>query len=121
MSLFTLNRMQFLVALLGLGMAAQAQTGQAQEAAKPFLHPLFTDHMVFQRGIKAPVWGWTTPGKKVTVSMDGKSASATAARTSGGRCAPRRRSRFVFRDIDRRFSSLPSAGIASDSKGQYDG
>ncbi|MCW3055793.1 MAG: Sialic acid-specific 9-O-acetylesterase [Chthonomonadales bacterium] len=77
MSLFTLRRVQSLVALLALILVAHTQRGEAQ-AAKPYLHPLFTDHMVFQRGIKAPVWGWTTPGKTVTVSMDGKSASATA-------------------------------------------
>ena len=81
MSLFTLRRVPLIVTLLVTLLAvAQTQRSQAQEgaAAKPFLHPLFTDHMVFQRGIKAPVWGWTQPGKKVTVSMDGKSAAATA-------------------------------------------
>ncbi|MBI1374627.1 MAG: sialate O-acetylesterase [Phycisphaera sp.] len=44
----------------------------------PFVHQLFTDHMVIQRGVPAPVWGWTTPGAEVTVSMAGKSAKATA-------------------------------------------
>jgi sialate O-acetylesterase len=34
--------------------------------------------MVMQRGIKATVWGWTDPGKKVTVSMSGKTAQAVA-------------------------------------------
>jgi sialate O-acetylesterase len=79
---FTLRRVQLAAALLvtTLLFVAQTQRSQAQEAAavKPFLHPLFTDHMVFQRGIKAPVWGWTTPGKKVTVGMDGKTANAVA-------------------------------------------
>jgi sialate O-acetylesterase len=46
--------------------------------SRPFLHPLFGSHMVLQRGIKAPVWGWTTPGARVTVSIAGKSASAEA-------------------------------------------
>ena len=82
MSLFTLRRVQMLllVALSALLFVSQAQQCQAQKAAdkSPFLHPLFTDHMVFQRGIKAPVWGWTQPGKKVTVRMHGKSASAVA-------------------------------------------
>jgi sialate O-acetylesterase len=36
-------------------------------AEMPFLHPLFSDNMVLQRGISCPVWGWTTPGAKVTV------------------------------------------------------
>lgn len=50
---------------------------QAQNA-KPFLASLFSENMVLQRGISAPVWGWTTPGEKVTVSVAGKTASATA-------------------------------------------
>jgi sialate O-acetylesterase len=48
----------------------------AQE--QPFLHSLFTDHMVMQRGIESPVWGWAKPGEKVTVSIAGKNAVATA-------------------------------------------
>jgi sialate O-acetylesterase len=45
---------------------------------KPFLHPLFTDHMVLQRGMPIPVWGWTEPGKVVVVSLGGKFARAVA-------------------------------------------
>ncbi len=45
---------------------------------KPFLHPLFTDNMVLQRGMADPIWGWATPGQAVTVSMNGKKVTATA-------------------------------------------
>ncbi len=45
---------------------------------RPFLHPLFTDNMVLQRGMADPIWGWTTPGQTVTVSMNGEKATATA-------------------------------------------
>ncbi|MGI4789472.1 MAG: sialate O-acetylesterase [Janthinobacterium lividum] len=45
---------------------------------KPFLHPLFTDNMVLQRGLADPVWGWTTPGAAVTVRVAGKGARALA-------------------------------------------
>lgn len=45
----------------------------------PFLHPLFSDHVVLQRGQPLPVWGWTTPGAQVTVTLNKKSATATAA------------------------------------------
>jgi sialate O-acetylesterase len=48
------------------------------QAAKPFLSPMFTDNMVLQRGIADPIWGWAAPGQKVTVSMEGRSATATA-------------------------------------------
>ncbi|HJU56399.1 MAG TPA: sialate O-acetylesterase [Pyrinomonadaceae bacterium] len=54
---------------------AQAQEGSA---AKPFLHPLFSDDMVLQREVKFPVWGWTTPGASVTVQLRGQKATATA-------------------------------------------
>ncbi|MCA9136231.1 MAG: hypothetical protein KDB00_05720 [Planctomycetales bacterium] len=45
---------------------------------KPFLHSLFTDHMVLQRGINVPVWGWASPGDKVNVSIAGQTATAIA-------------------------------------------
>jgi sialate O-acetylesterase len=63
---------------------ARAQTAQTQaDAGKPFLHPLFNDHMVLQRGVRFPVWGWTTPGSRVTVEMRGKTTTAVA--DAGGR------------------------------------
>ena len=45
---------------------------------KPFLHPLFADHMVLQRDMAVPVWGWTEAGEEVTVSMRGKTAKTVA-------------------------------------------
>jgi sialate O-acetylesterase len=53
----------------------------ANVAQKPFVHPLFSDNMVLQRDIAAPVWGWTTPGQRVTVTMSGKTATALADTT----------------------------------------
>jgi sialate O-acetylesterase len=52
--------------------------GSVAAAEKPFLHPLFCDNMVLQRDIQAPVWGWAQPGQEITVSMNGKTAKATA-------------------------------------------
>ena len=40
---------------------------------------LFSDHMVLQRGMQVPVWGTANPGEKVKVTLNGKSAVATAA------------------------------------------
>jgi len=65
--------------LFGLLLLLWAVTAFAEE--RPFLHPLFTDNMVLQREVAAPVWGWTTPGATVTVSMGGKQAVATAEAT----------------------------------------
>jgi sialate O-acetylesterase len=52
--------------------------GVGADDALPFLHPLFTDHMVLQRDVSAPVWGWTTPGSRVEVTVDRRSAAAVA-------------------------------------------
>lgn len=58
---------------------ARAQTSRARgDAVKPFLHPLFGDHAVLQRGVRFPVWGWTTPGARVKVRMRGAEATAVA-------------------------------------------
>ena len=48
---------------------------------KPLVHPLFTDHMVLQRELPAPVWGWTTPGGEIKVSLADKTATAKADNT----------------------------------------
>ena len=53
------------------------QTLRAAEP-QPFLHPLFTDGAVLQRGQPVPVWGWAGPGEKVTVEFAGQKTSATA-------------------------------------------
>lgn len=65
------------LAVTACSLAAPVSSAEAA-ADRPFLHPLFTDNMVLQRGIRAPVWGWTDPGREVKVSMAGKSATAVA-------------------------------------------
>ncbi len=46
--------------------------GKASEVdSKPFLHPLFTDHDLFHRDIRMPVWRWAAPGVMVAVSFAG--------------------------------------------------
>jgi sialate O-acetylesterase len=59
-------------------MTAHRALGAAESEGRPFLHPLFSDHAVLQRGLQLPVWGWTTPGSKVTVSMESRTATAIA-------------------------------------------
>src|SRR5262245_50009910 len=39
------------------------------------LHNLFTDHMVLQRGMSVPVWGWADEGERVTVEFRGHKVS----------------------------------------------
>lgn len=71
MSVRTLVLAAFLIA----GASNAVHAGQSD---KPFLSPLFGDNMVLQRGIKAPIWGWTTPGATVTVRIAGRTATAVA-------------------------------------------
>ena len=42
------------------------------------LPPLFSDHMVLQRDIEAPVWGTAAAGEKMTIEFAGKKIEATA-------------------------------------------
>lgn len=42
------------------------------------LAPPFSDHMVLQRGMPVPIWGWAKPGETVTVDIAGRNASAHA-------------------------------------------
>jgi sialate O-acetylesterase len=60
--------------------AFAVRSGLAAESSPPlpFLHPLFSDHAVLQRGVKVPVWGWAGPGTKVTVNFAGQSKTAVA-------------------------------------------
>ena len=73
----TFSRALLLCAALAAPVPAFAQVA-ASSSDRPFLNPLFSDDMVLQRGQSDPVWGWTTPGATVRVSVAGKSASAVA-------------------------------------------
>jgi len=42
------------------------------------LHGLFTDHIILQRDMPAPVWGWADPGERVIVRFAGQDVPATA-------------------------------------------
>lgn len=81
-----------LLALLLVGFAASPALAQpkgpqpwwpSQPRELPFLHPLFTDGAVLQREIAAPIWGWTTPGERVKVSVDGKPAGEAVTTRTG--------------------------------------
>jgi sialate O-acetylesterase len=55
---------------------ASAGTGQGMEIGAPF-----ADHMVLQRGMTVPVWGWSKPGTEVSVEFAGQKKSAAAGET----------------------------------------
>ncbi|MEM1084830.1 MAG: sialate O-acetylesterase [Verrucomicrobiota bacterium] len=52
-------------------------------AAELRVNSLFTDHMVLQRDQPIRVWGWDAPGKPITVSIGGQSASSKAGEGDG--------------------------------------
>lgn len=47
-------------------------------AADVRLPALFSDHMVLQREMAVPVWGWADPGEEVTVKISGQTHSTKA-------------------------------------------
>lgn len=77
MSFSPLRRAARLVPLLAALVLGGLTAARADEA-KPFLHPLFTDNMVLQRGIADPIWGWTTPGNAVNVRLNGQATRVIA-------------------------------------------
>src|SRR5450432_249329 len=65
--------------LLFAALTVFAATPQAATPAdRPLLHPLFCDHAVLQRGSPVPVWGWSEPGSRITVTFAGQSRTAVA-------------------------------------------
>ena len=57
-------------------LAAVLCTSAAQ--AEVTVSKVFGDHMVLQRDIDVPVWGWAEPGKEATVEFAGQKKSAKA-------------------------------------------
>lgn len=54
----------------------------ASVSAQVKLPPLFSSNMVFQQGIEIPVWGWASPGEKVSVTI-GKSTVSVKTEKDG--------------------------------------
>ncbi len=64
-----LNVFYFLAPLLLLSFSAEAELK---------LPAIISDNMVLQQKRANPIWGWDTPGTKVTVTLGGQSKTATA-------------------------------------------
>jgi sialate O-acetylesterase len=69
--------MKHLAAYLGAAAVAVFLGGGAAQADVK-VSPLFSDHMVLQQGIDAPVWGTADAGEEVTVTIGDAKASAKA-------------------------------------------
>ena len=58
--------------------AVLALTTPFLASAEVRVHGLFTDHMVLQRNISVPVWGWADDGESVTVTFGKQHVKAKA-------------------------------------------
>ncbi len=68
------------IACLPLLAALFLPTPRTRADVRP--HGLFTDHMVLQRGISVPVWGWADEGEEITVTFRDQTRTT---RATGGR------------------------------------
>lgn len=64
--------------LAGLCLAISPSAAEPTPMLGPIMAQPFRDNGVLQQKIQLPVWGTSLPGAKVTVSFDGKTATATA-------------------------------------------
>ena len=69
----TLSRRSIIVAGIAI-LAASTCTAWAELK----LPHVIGSHMVLQRDMPAPIWGWADPGEKITVEIAGHTATATA-------------------------------------------
>lgn len=60
-------------------------TGALGLRGEPFLSPLFSDHMVLQRGRAASFWGWGKAGSHVHAALQGKTADVDIDATGSWR------------------------------------
>ena len=53
-------------------------------AADVRLPRIFGNHMVLQRGVKLPVWGWADAGEELTLTLKGRNLNITVGTTADG-------------------------------------
>jgi len=64
--------------------AAPPVTDAAPAATGVRLPSVISDHMVLQRDMEVPIWGWASAGGKVTVSFAGQTKTATCSSATCG-------------------------------------
>ena len=65
--------------LIALTLVCCAGQAAAQPSSRPILHPLFADHMVLERDVRTPIWGWAAAGADVRVTFAGQDKQARSA------------------------------------------
>ena len=61
-----------------LAMLYVAAMTRSSALADVRLPVFFSDHMVLQRDVPVPIWGWAAPGESVALRLDGQSRTTTA-------------------------------------------
>jgi sialate O-acetylesterase len=69
--------MKRIAIVLGIGLV-MCGWGLAAAQGAVQVSPLFSDHMVLQRGMQTPIWGKASPGEKIIVELAKQSAGAAA-------------------------------------------
>jgi len=69
-----------LTGILVLFLASAVFAADSAAPAGFRVHNLFQSNMVIQRTKPVDVWGWSTPGDKITVTFSGKTAAATTGK-----------------------------------------
>jgi len=81
MKVLSKRRSLVLVAMLTIASLLVHAVEKAPTVGEGFcVHSLFQSKMVIQRSKPIDVWGWSTPGDKITVTFAGKTATCTAAK-----------------------------------------
>lgn len=62
---------------IGIVLAIAFGTSAAAARGEVRVPSILGSHMVLQRDVACPIWGWGDPGEKVTVEFAGQTASAT--------------------------------------------
>ena len=74
-------KMSAVLLLVGCATGVSTEEEQPRQIPRELpleLAPPFVDNAVLQREMPVPVWGWATPGSKVTVTFADQSKTATA-------------------------------------------
>ena len=93
--------------------AAEAPLKAAIELGAPFC-----DHMILQRDMKVPVWGWSKPGDTITVEFAGQKKTATAA--EDGSSTGSGQARWMVQLDPLKASAEPAEMVITDSSGRQE-
>lgn len=78
-----LRSFAFIVSAFAACIPSQTRAENQTTVSRPFLSPIFAEHMVLQRDKPNRFWGWTKPGEKVSMKIDGLSVASGRLHNDG--------------------------------------